>query len=87
MENDGGIERIERGDRGFLGYGSPLTCSYGTSIEVYESSSAEGPHAWLKMRQGDRSEAFAHLSEEQARALVARLSAWLEDIPQRWGAA
>lgn len=92
QEGEGAVKRLPRGDRGFLGYGQPLQCTYGTTIEVYESSSAEGPHVWLKLRQDPRvlrgeqaGEATAHLSEEQASAVVASLSAWLADIPARWG--
>lgn len=81
------------GDRGFHTYGeAPLRCTYGTSIRVYESSSAEGPHVWLLAQQdsailksGNAGEAHAHLNEEQARELVARVQAWLDEIPERWG--
>jgi len=86
------IERLTRGDRGFVGYGEPVHCTYGTAIEVYESSSAEGPHIWLALRQDLRvlrnfaaGEAHAHLSAEQARLVIARLQAFLDDIPERWG--
>lgn len=86
------IERIVRGDRGFIGYGEPVLCTYQTKIEVYESSSAEGPHVWLALRQDSRvlreaaaGEAHAHLSADQARQVIARLQAFLDDIPERWG--
>jgi len=36
--------------RGF-GYLPSLTCGYGSKIEVHESSSAHGPHLWLRIRQ------------------------------------
>lgn len=85
---------LERGDRGFHGYGEPFTDSYGAEIEVYESSSAEAPHVWLNIvgPTGDgRSNASnppgtatAHLSEDEARALIARLQTWLDEIPTRW---
>ncbi len=72
-----------RGDRGFHGYGRPFRDSYGSEIEVYESSS--GRHVWLKVdpRSWDRNigagEACAHLDERQAREVIARLERWLED--------
>ena len=37
-------------ERGFAKYGDPLTCSYGKSIRVYESSSAEGSFCWLSLK-------------------------------------
>lgn len=46
---------------------------------------------WLKLKQelnilrGESlGEAFAHLSADQARAVIARLQAFLDDIPVRW---
>lgn len=85
------VKRIVRGDRGFLGYGKPSTCTYGTKIEVYESSSAIAPHVWLKLQQdsnvlgeANAGEAVAHLDVKQAKKLIARLQAWLDDIPERW---
>lgn len=85
-------EITETNDRGFHRYGEPLVCDYGNTATVYESSSAEAPHVWLnisstgqiKPRMGT---AALHLNEEQARALIARLNAWLEEIPERWGAS
>lgn len=80
-------------DRGFHQYGEPFCCTYRTRLRVYESSSAEAPHVWLHMqsdltvlRDEQRGEATAHLNEEQARALIARLQSWLDEIPARWGA-
>jgi hypothetical protein len=71
----------ERG-RGLKNYGDPLRCSYGTTIEVYDSSAAESPHVWLKLEAGNRlpfdaGQGVAHLSEEQARDLRDRLDLWL----------
>lgn len=87
------IERIVRGDRGFIGYGQPFDCTYGTSVETYESSSAEGPHLWLALQEtnlaangkGVPGQAHAHLNEDQVRALRDRLQAFLDDVPSRWG--
>ena len=85
------VEIIVRGDRGFHGYGKPFRDTYGSEIEVYESSAAEGPHVWLKVDASrwitspeDFAVGTAHLNEDQARALVERLQAWLDEIPSRW---
>jgi hypothetical protein len=85
---------LERGDRGFHGYGEPMRCSYGTEVKVFESSDAESPHVWLdldasswiKERYSRESfaNAAAHLNEAQARALIARLQTWIDEIPARW---
>lgn len=80
-----------RGDRGFHGYGKPLHCTYKSKIEVYESSAANGPHVWLSVRvdpavldMQEYGEGTAHLNERQARALIDRLQAWVDEIPKRW---
>lgn len=80
--------------RGFHRYGEPVICTYGTKVEVYESSSAEGPHVWLNLecdmenlRSQKAGEGTAHLNEEQARAVIARLQTWLDEIPSRWNRA
>lgn len=82
---------VEVTERGFHRYGNPITCTYGSTIKVYESSSAEGPHCWLRVQVDPRvltrqeyGEGTAHLNEEQARALIARLQFWLDEIPTRW---
>lgn len=75
--------RITKDCRGFREYGT-VTCSYGTTLRVKESSSAEGPHVWLFVSSDPRrlrepeGEASAHLTRRQAKALVARLQAWLD---------
>lgn len=83
---------VVRGDRGFHGYGAePLVCTYGSKVEAYESSSAHGPHCWLKIDASawdpecDRP-VTAHLDEAKAREVVARLQARLDEIPSRWSA-
>lgn len=89
------VKIIERSDRGFHQYGEePVRCTYGTSVEVYESSSAEGPHVWLKLLCDSHvlsnqaaGEGTAHLNEAQAREVIARLQAWVDEIPSRWGRA
>ena len=83
---------VVRSDRGFHGYGEkPLLCTYRTTIEVYESSAASGPHVWLKLTCDPRvlsqqpyGEGTAHLNEEQTRELIERLQTWLDEIPSRW---
>lgn len=84
---------ITENARGFHVYGEPVICTYGSTIRVYESSAASGPHVWLNvlcdgniLRHQPSGEGTAHLNEEQARALVARLQAWLDEIPSRWEA-
>ena len=84
---------IQVTNRGFHEYGQPVICTYGSEIRVYESSAASGPHVWLKVKCADVSlhhqppgEGTAHLNEEQARAVIERLQAWLDEIPTRWEA-
>lgn len=79
-------------ERGFYKYGETQQCTYNTEIDVYESSSAEGPHVWLALEQDSNifpharaGKAHAHLNEEQARVLISRLQAFVDDIPSRWG--
>jgi hypothetical protein len=85
------VEITTRSDRGFHQYGEDHRCCYGTKIRVYESSSAEGPHVWLALEQDvtvlnkpEPGIAHAHLDEAQARILIARLQAWVDEIPTRW---
>ena len=90
MEN-GPVEITERSDRGFHQYGSAVVDSYRGEVSVFESSSAEGPHVWLSVtdatwnKRPTPGQASAHLNEEQARAVIARLQAWLGEIHERWG--
>jgi hypothetical protein len=85
------IVRItKRNDRGFHQYGETQVCSYGSHIDVYESSAASGPHVWIKINERawctrpELGEATAHLNPEQARLLIERLQVWLKEIPDRW---
>lgn len=57
-------------DRGFS-HLPPITDGYGSSIHVYESSAASGPHVWVKIREesvtprgGKTTEICVHLSME-----------------------
>ena len=85
------VKIYKRGDRGFHDYGRRMECSYGTGIEVYESSAASAPHVWLKLETGKSmgkqspGEGTAHLNARQAKMLVERLQTWLDEIPGRWG--
>jgi hypothetical protein len=38
---------------------------YGDTAEVYESSAAEGPHAWLKVRDESGKEVIGHFTASQ----------------------
>jgi hypothetical protein len=81
------VEVTERG-RGLKNYGrSKLQCSYGTEIEVYDSSAASEPHVWLKLQAGERlpfdeGQGVAHLNAEQAWQLIHRLRTWLHTLAE-----
>ena len=86
-------ERIEitETSRGFHIYGEPVVCTYGSEIRVYESSAGDVPHVWLSVKcdgvslhDQPEGEGAAHLNENQARSLIARLQAWVDEIPSRW---
>ena len=90
MSSDTPVE-VSQSGRGFNIYGPPSHCTYGTKIEVYESSSASGPHLWLNLTcdpdvltKQPAGEGTAHLTPKQARELIARLQCWLDEIPTRW---
>ena len=73
--------------RGFHQYGSSVETTYGHDVKVYESSAASGPHVWLSIDPGVPTDVLAaHLNEVPARSVVARLQAWLDEIPTRWRA-
>lgn len=78
------VRIVKRGDRGLAGFGKPTKCSYGTDIDVYESSAADARYVWLSMQTDLRGfpsigkgEASAHLSVDQAYALAMRLLAFI----------
>lgn len=90
------VEVSPRGARGFHGYGPPFADTYGDMVEVYESSSAEGPHVWLSLEgmpighpphDRPRVTLAVHLDEARARALIDRLQTWLDEIPSRWASS
>lgn len=77
---------ITKTNRGFHIYGDPFKDSYGADISVLESSSAEGPHVWVSVKGGgiNNNDGSAHLNEDQAKELIARLQTWINEIPSRW---
>lgn len=83
------VRKYRRGDRGFYSYGRPLQTCYGDIVEVYESSSAEGPHVWLSVKGNVVGVAMspvtlcAHLDVKMAKDMVARLRAWIDDNTPR----
>jgi hypothetical protein len=87
-----GIEITQRGDRGFHQYSEPVRSAYGDMVEVYESSSARGPHCWLRIYDDGQSSITdrepgtmaAHLTLEQATAIRDRLTAFIDEASQRW---
>jgi hypothetical protein len=70
-------------DRGFKSLPS-IAATHGDSMEVYESSNAEGPHLWLKVRgthenggaNGEQVATAVQLTAESAQQLAQQL-AWL----------
>ena len=80
--------QITETDRGFHLYGDPVRTRYGHEVSVYESSAASGPHCWLKVGPSENVEGCtAHLNVEQAVAIRDRLSAFIDEVPQRWSSA
>lgn len=58
-------------------------CTYNSTVNVRESSNAEGPHIWLDIEvdtsvltDSKRGKAVAHLNFEQAKMLIEQLQ-WL----------
>lgn len=75
-----------QGDRGFLTYGGrEIPTSYGHTIRVQESSSAEGPKVWLFISDSPVARGHdPHLTLEQAIALHAALGQFIDGVPERW---
>ena len=69
--------------RGFQIYGEPVATDYGHTVTVYESSAASGPHVWMRVT-GEGGDTHAHMDETQTRDVIARLQAWVDEIPSRW---
>jgi len=74
--------------RGFKHY-ETLTCTYGSRIDLHESSSAEEDAVWLDIEVDPRvltreipGSATAHMGYETAVALRDQLTRWINDHPQ-----
>jgi hypothetical protein len=78
------LVEIVANPRGFQQYGSLVQLDDDATVSVAESSAATGPHCWLRIKH-QSGECAAHLGEGQATAIRDRLSAFLEQIPARWG--
>jgi hypothetical protein len=70
-----GRERPEEPEEGVVGYSNrgfaiygEVPTTYGDTVRIYESSSAEGPFIWLSIDKPEKGieHAAAHLSLEQA---------------------
>jgi hypothetical protein len=72
--------------RGFIQY-DELTDSYGANCRVVESSAAAGPHVWIFVEDGavKGNNGSAHLDVQQATRVRDALTAWLDEVPERWG--
>jgi len=69
--------------------GRPWRFTYGTEIEIFESSAAPADHLWLSLltdtnvlTRQEVGEGTAHLHREQVEKLAAQLRAWLDDHPR-----
>lgn len=85
-------DEVFRTGRGFA-HMHPVPSSYGGEVAVYESSNAEHPHIWVKVKspadmnnpEGEMWEAVAHLPIEGARLLHKQLGYLVENHYQRHG--
>lgn len=83
---------ITSNSRGFHVYGDRVSTDYGAEVRVYESSAASGPHVWMSVtpgsvQPGKDGVVTAHMDVNQTRAVIARLQAWLDEIPTRWASS
>lgn len=101
------VDITRRSERGFHQYGNPVLTSYGDKVEiygviapagacyveVYESSSASGPHCWLRIFDDDgttgitdqrKRDMVAHMNVAQAIAVRDRLTAFIDEASTRW---
>ena len=85
----------KKSERGFARF-PEIECSYGSKIQVYESSAASGPHLWLGIdsrawanpdhdayKQQFEAQGTAHLTLDQARDLSNRLQTAIAFMEQR----
>lgn len=81
-------------DRGFT-HLPPIPSDYGGEVRAYESSSAEGPHLWLRVEcpanlnepSGPTIETVAHLTAESALHLADQLRFLVEHHYQNYDEA
>lgn len=81
---------LDQTSRGFYNYGSPVETTYGEEVSLRESSAADGPHCWLYIKDGPdgrvlEDKSSAHMSLAQAVAIRDRLTAFIDQVPERWG--
>lgn len=76
--------------RGFCIYAT-VKDDRGATLDVKESSAANGPHVWLFTESGHVYQSSLpgsgsmHLNAEQAARVRDALTAFLDQIPHRWG--
>lgn len=77
---------IAYNDRGFYDYGGgPIATTYGHTVTVRESSSAEGPHVWILVNaEKALNDTDPHLSLAQAIAVRTALDQFISSVPERW---
>lgn len=84
------LDRVVDNDRGLGRYGEPIRCLYGSVIQVRDSSSADDVCCWLKVDatswwdpkpfQGEAANVAAHLNVDGAKAVIARLQAFVDSV-------
>jgi len=87
------IEITCTNDRGLRDYGEPVTCLYGSTVTVRDSSSAEHVACWLNVDdrswydRGTHPDSCmsAHLDVDMARAVITRLQAWVDTAEEEHG--
>ena len=77
-------EGMKKDQRGFYIY-SEFKDSYGSSIQIKESSSAMGPRVWIFCnREGTIEDPAPHLNVTQAKRLIKGLQKFIDQVPIRW---
>lgn len=66
------MENIEVTERGFVQM-PEIVGTYGGSVQVYESSSAEEPHIWVKVIDENGTEAVLHLPLRKVKLFIGQL--------------
>jgi hypothetical protein len=85
LEFEGGtVPNRSTTERGFITY-DEMRDDHGQDFVVRESSSAAEPKVWLFITNADDCQGgHLHLNEEQAKNLRDALTAFLDEIPERW---